>query len=60
MSDQETPRERFLRNHQEEVGRMLAAARSAELEGDYETAEQIRAIADSWDRIAQKAQGASE
>ena len=55
MSIEETPRQRFLRNHQENVRIMRAAALRAEREGSPDAAT-IREIAEAWGRIGDKAQ----
>lgn len=51
----ETPRHRFLRNHQENMGILMASALRAERRGDAEIASRIRAIADEWERWAEEA-----
>lgn len=59
MSDgvPERPQERFLRNHQENIGTMRAAAIRAEREGRRDDAERMRAIIAAWELIAEKAEG---
>ena len=54
----ETARERFLRNHQENVGIMRAALVRAEREGRTDDAKRIRAMIEAWERIADSARGA--
>lgn len=52
----ETPRERFLRNHQENVRIMRAALIRAERDGREEDAEIIRGIVSAWESVAEVAQ----
>lgn len=51
----ETPKEKFLRNHEERVRDMRAAAILADREGRSDDAARIRAIADTWERIGDQA-----
>ncbi len=55
MNDDETPRQRFLRNHDENVRIMRAAAKDELTKGNADAARQITDIADAWDFIGDKA-----
>lgn len=51
----ESARDRFMRNHAENVRIMRARATQLEADGMTEEAQQVREIADAWDAIADKA-----
>jgi hypothetical protein len=51
----ETPRQRFIRNHDENVRIMRAAAVREREAGNTEAAQQITDIADAWEQVGDKA-----
>lgn len=52
----ETPRQKFLRNHYENVRIMRAAAKRESDAGNQDTADQITRIADEWDKMGEVAE----
>ncbi len=56
----ETARQRFIRNSGERGRMMLMRAIESEREGDWETASRIRAIAETWQMIREKAEEQEE
>lgn len=52
----ETARQKFLRNHQENIRTMRAALLRAEREGDTEYVNSVRPIVEAWEDIGRKAQ----
>jgi hypothetical protein len=60
MTAPESSRQRFLRNHQENLGVMKVAAVRAERDGRVEDAGRIREIIASWEGIAQVARSQEE
>ena len=53
----ETPKEKFLRNHQENMGIMRAALVKAIREKRHDDYERIKAMIETWERIADRARG---
>lgn len=56
----ETPRERFIRNAQENDRAIRARALAFERAGDHETAARIRVMADDWNRITEHAKSSTD
>ncbi len=57
---EETPRERFLRNHEDCVNRMKAARVSQIRLGNHEKAREMQAIIDMWTGIASDVKSVDE
>jgi hypothetical protein len=54
MTDDESKRESFLRNHQENIRTMRAVALRLEREGNATDAARVRAIVETWEAIAEQ------
>lgn len=52
----ETPRQKFLRNHYENIRILRAAAKREAEAGNQETAYRINLIADEWDKVGEVAE----
>ena len=55
MTNQETPRQRFIRNHDENIRLMKVKLAIAEKNGEAPYTEQCRSIIAAWERIGDQA-----
>ena len=57
MSEPETPKARFFRNHEEDLSVMRCKAVAAARDGRDDDARRIRAIIEKWEEIGRLAEG---